>query len=313
MGKLTYSLDERKHMNRAMRLSLAIGFLMLLTKCYAYYLTGSSAIFSDAAESVVHIFAVGFAAYSMWLSHKPADRDHPYGHDRITFFSAGFEGALIMIAALFILYHAVEKIIFGVTLENLDWGMLFISGATILNGWLGLFLIKRGKRYHSIVLEADGKHILTDCVTSSGVVLALILTRITGWLYFDPLIAALIGVNILWTGFKLLHQAFNGLMDRTDSSLERKIKEVLNEATSRYDVKYHQLRYRDAGNRLLIEVHLLFPNTFSLLQAHELATCIELDIEMAFAKPTELVTHLEPLEEKDEEHSRLLGQRGYSN
>lgn len=196
MGKITYSNDDRKHMNRAMRLSLTVGFLMLFLKCYAFFLTGSSAIFSDAAESVVHIFAVGFAAYSMWLSHKPADRDHPYGHDRITFFSAGFEGALIMIAALFILYQAVQKVLHGVELENLDWGMLFISVATVLNGWLGLYLVRQGKRYHSLVLEADGKHILTDCITSSGVIVALILTRVTGWLYFDPLIAGLIGLNI---------------------------------------------------------------------------------------------------------------------
>lgn len=307
MGKITYSLEERRHMNRAMRLSLAVGFFMLIIKCYAFYLTGSSAIFSDAAESIVHIFAVGFAAYSMWLSHKPADRDHPYGHDRITFFSAGFEGALIMIAALFILYQAVQKLMFGVTLENLDWGMLFISAATILNGWLGLYLVRQGKKYHSLVLEADGKHILTDCITSSGVILALVLTRVTGWLYFDPLIAVLIGLNILWTGIRLLHNAFNGLMDRSDPSLDNKIRKVLNEVTQRYDVRFHNLRHRDAGNRLLIEVHLLFPSTFSIVQAHEVATCIEQLVETNFAKPTELVTHLEPIEDHDEVHARLLG------
>lgn len=310
MGKITYSLEERRRMNRAMRLSLAVGFFMLIIKCYAFFLTGSSAIFSDAAESVVHIFAVGFAAYSMWLSHKPADRDHPYGHDRITFFSAGFEGALIMVAALFILHQAVQKIVYGVALENLDRGMLFISVATILNGWLGLYLIKQGKRYHSLVLEADGKHILTDCITSSGVILALILTRVTGWLYFDPLIAVLIGLNILWTGLRLLHDAFNGLMDRSDLSLDSKIRHVLDEVTKRYEVRYHNLRHRDAGNRLLIEVHLLFPSGFSLVQAHEVSTRIEQHVETSFAKPTEMVTHLEPLEDHDEVHSRLLGRGG---
>lgn len=310
MGKITYSETERRHMNRAMRLSLAVGFLMLIIKCYAFFLTGSSAIFSDAAESIVHIFAVGFAAYSMWLSHKPADRDHPYGHDRITFFSAGFEGALIMIAAIFILYQAVQKVLYGVELENLDWGMVFISSATILNGWLGLFLIRQGKKYHSLVLEADGKHILTDCITSSGVILALVLTRVTGWLYFDPIIALLIGLNILWTGIRLLHNSFNGLMDRSNLALDQQIRQVLNDATRAHEVTYHRLRHRDAGNRLMIEVHLLFPSTFSLVQAHEAATCIEQIVETRFTKPTELVTHLEPIEDHDEIHARLLGHSG---
>ncbi len=310
MGKHTYTFTDRRRMNRAMRLSLGVGLLMLLIKCYAYYLTNSAAIFSDAAESVVHVFAVGFAAYSMWLSHKPADRDHTYGHDRITFFSAGFEGALIMIAALFILYHTAQKVIYGVTLENLDWGVVFISGATIINGWLGLYLIKKGKKYYSLVLEADGKHILTDCITSMGVILALVLTRVTGWFYFDPLIAGLIGLNILWTGIRLLKNSCDGLMDRSGPRLDRKIRQLLDEVTQRYQVSYHNLRHRDAGNRLMIEVHLLFPSGYSIAQAHEVATRIEQSIESQFDKPTELISHLEPLEGHDEIHAKLLGRDG---
>src|ERR1700722_12285535 len=183
MGKITYTSDECRKMNRAMRLSFVIGFFMLAIKCYAYFLTGSAAILSDSAESIVHIFAVGFAAYSMWLSHKPADCDHTYGHDRITFFSAGFEGGLIIIAAIFIFYQAIQKILYGFELENLDQGMVFISIATILNGGLGFYLVHQGKRFYSLVLEADGKHILTDCITSLGVILALVLSRLTGWIY----------------------------------------------------------------------------------------------------------------------------------
>ena len=297
-------------MNKAMRLSLAVGFFMLLIKCYAYFLTGSAAILSDSAESIVHVFAVGFAAFSMWLSHKPADTNHTYGHDRITFFSAGFEGALIISAAIFILCQSIQKIIYGFELNNLDKGMLFICLATVLNGGLGLYLISQGKRFHSLVLEADGKHILTDCMTSLGVLVALLLYRWTGWIYFDPLIAILIGLNILWTGFKLLHNAFHGLMDRSDTILDKRIRERLDGATRKWAINYHHLRHRNAGNRLMIEVHLQFPSEYSITQAHELATHIEQEVESYFEKPTECVTHLEPLEGHDEIHARLLGRQG---
>ncbi len=310
MGKITYTQVEQKQMNRAMQLSFAVGLFMLVIKCYAYFITGSAAILSDSAESVVHVFAVGFAVYSMWLSHKPADRDHTYGHDRITFFSAGFEGVLIIIAAVFILYQSIHKIIYGFELENIDAGMLFILLATVLNGGLGFYLIKQGKKFHSLVLEADGKHILTDCMTSLGVLLALILYRLTGWIYFDPAIAILIACNILWTGLKLLYNCFHGLMDRSDKALDVRVRELLNAAVKKYQISYHKVRHRNAGNRLMIEVHLLFPKDVSLFAAHELATHVEQEVISGFEKPTELVTHLEPLEGHDEIHRRLLGHEG---
>lgn len=293
-----YTQQETRQMNKAMRLSLSVGFFMLIIKTYAYFLTGSAAIFSDAAESVVHVFAVGFAAYSMWLSHKPADDDHTYGHDRIIFFSAGFEGALITIAGLFILFQALQKMLFGFELENLEQGMFFISIATLMNGVLGFYLMRLGKRYHSLVLEADGKHILADCFTSLGVLLALVLTRLTGWIYFDPLLALLVGCNILWTGCKLLYNAFHGLMDRADAKLNKEIRAFLEKATRESGLCFHRLRHRNAGNRLMIEVHLLFPPDLSLFHAHELATHIESSVERAFDQPTELITHLEPMEQK---------------
>lgn len=219
MAKFGYSVEEKKQMNFSMRLSFGVGVFMLVMKAYAYYITGSTAILSDAAESVVHIFAVGFAAYSMWLSLKPPDQDHPYGHDRIAFFSAGFEGALILFAALYIIYHAILKLIYGCELENLDIGMLFVFIATLMNGALGCYLVYGGKKYHSIVLEADGKHILTDCATSLGVIVALVLTKVTGWVFFDPLIAIIIGINILCTGVKLIYHSISGLMDQSDPKM----------------------------------------------------------------------------------------------
>lgn len=310
MGKIIYTAEEQRRMTQAMVLSLGVGFLMLLIKTYAFFLTDSAAILSDSAESIVHIFAVSFATYSMWLSHRPPDQNHIYGHDRITFFSAGFEGALIIAAALFILFQATCKIIYGFTTQNLDKGMICIAIATILNGFLGIYLIRLGRLYQSIVLEADGKHILTDCITSLGVVLALVLTRLTGWNYIDPIIALLIGVNILWTGIRLIHNSFNGLMDRTDLNLDRRIRSLLDEGCLKYEIGYHHLRHRNSGNKLLIEVHLLFPNGLSIFETHETATRIEQFISDSLTLPVEFVSHLEPKEGHDEIHCRLLGHSG---
>lgn len=306
----TYSENERLQMNQAMYLSLVIGFFMLAIKTYAFFLTGSSAILSDATESVVHVFAVGFATYSMWLSHKPADNDHTYGHDRITFFSAGFEGALITVAAVYILYQTIHKILYGFELQNLDQGMFFLSLATVLNGGLGIYLLRLGKKFGSLVLEADGKHILTDCLTSLGVILALILTELTGWIYFDPMIALLVGLNILWTGWNLIRNAFHGLMDRVDPELDKKIHALLKKETKDKGICFHHLRHRNAGNRIIFEVHFLFPSDITLTKAHELATRIECKIEKSFNRPTELISHLEPYEGHDEVHKRLLGREG---
>ncbi|MCB1181175.1 MAG: cation transporter [Chlamydiia bacterium] len=307
---MEYTLSDKKKMNRAMRISFCVGIFMLVMKTYAYFITDSSAILSDAAESIVHVFAVGFAVYSMWLSLKPADRDHAYGHDRIAFFSAGFEGALILIAAIFIVYQAIFKLIHGIELKHIDLGMLFVVVATTLNGFLGIYLVLRGKKYCSLVLEADGKHILTDCFTSLGVIIALVLTRLTGWLILDPLIAIAIGLNILWTGTKLIRNAVSGLMDRIDPILVKKLERLLTSLSVEFRIEFHRLRYRNGGNRLLIETHLLFPKTLSISEAHEVATKIEKRLEEAIEDPLEFITHLEPIEGHDEIHTKLLGRAG---
>lgn len=283
---------------------------MLVMKTYAYMITGSAAILSDAAESVVHVFAVGFAAYSMWLSLKPADRDHTYGHDRIAFFSAGFEGALIMLAACYIIFEGIHKLIFGFELENIDLGMLYICLATAINGILGFYLVYQGKKYYSLVLEADGKHILTDCLTSLGVITALVLTRVTGWMAIDPIIAIMIGINILWTGVKLIRNAIRGLMDEADPKMDKKITKILERLTAECHATYHNLRHRNAGNRLMIEVHLLFPDRCTISEAHRMATQMEREIEEHFEIPVEFISHLEPFEGHDAIHSELLGRPG---
>jgi cation diffusion facilitator family transporter len=288
----------------AMLISLAVGFLMLGTKVLAYGMTGSAAILADAAESVVHVVAVSFAAYSLWLSGKPPDPTHLYGHDKIAFFSAGFEGAMIVLAAVYIVFESIHRLIAGPQLENLGAGALLILVAGLINGALGGYLLWVGKTYGSLILEADGRHVLTDCLTSLGVLVGLGLTILTGWGRFDPMVAILVALQILWMGSKLIRQSIGGLMDEVDPVAQAQIRQLLIEMTSEAGVEFHGLRHRNAGDTTWVEFHLLFPKDTSLESAHTLATRIEERIQHNSTMRTEVISHLETLENHREVHRR---------
>jgi cation diffusion facilitator family transporter len=289
----------------AIRLSLGIGFLMLIGKTFAYALTGSVAILSDAAESVIHVFAVAFAAFSLRLSFKPADRSHPYGHEKISFFSAGMEGMMIVVAAGYIIYTSAAKWIAGLALENLEAGTLITVAAAATNAVLGGYLVWQGKRTRSIVLLANGKHVLTDSWTSLAVIVGLLMVLWTGWLPFDPIIAIAAAINILWSGGKLIRQSVGGLMDEADPVFEGQIKTALDAETGKRGLGYHELRYRHSGTSMWVEFHLLFPKGVTIEEAHWKATEIETALKSSFPLPLNITTHLEPLEKHDEAHERL--------
>ena len=293
----------------AIGLSLGVGFLMLAGKTYAYTITGSAAILSDAAESVVHVVAVGFAAFSLWLSLKPADTSHPYGHEKIGYFSAGMEGMMIVLAAMYILYEAIIKWLGGLQLQNLSTGVLYTAAATAINAALGGYLIWQGKRHKSIILIANGKHVLTDSWTSFGVIVGLLLTIWTGWLPFDPILAILVAFNILWSGGKLLRQSVGGLMDEGDPELERQLRAVLDAETQKRGLWYHELRYRQSGTTLWVETHLLFSHGELIEDAHRKATEIEAAVKRGFSLPVHIITHLEPREGHDEIHQKIKAAR----
>ncbi len=287
----------------AMRMSLAIGVVMLLGKSVAYYVTGSAAILSDFAESVVHVLAVAFAAFSLRLSIKPAAPTFLYGYERITFFSAGFEGAMIVVAAIWILIETIEKWLAGLPLDHLGSGTLLLLGAGLLNAWLGWYLLRVGKRTHSLILEADGKHVLTDSFTSFGVVGGLGLVMLTGWKPFDPLVAIAIAVNILWSGGRLAWRSAVGLLDYSDPETGKQIREHLDRLCHELGVHYHGVRYRTTGYRQIIEVHLLFPHETSVGEAHRLATLLEERVPKELGQPAEVITHLESLEDHEDVHT----------
>ena len=202
MNTVSLTPDQRHSRDRiAIRISFLTGLAMLAGKWMAWGLTGSSAILSDAAESVVHILGVGMAAYSVWLSHRPADEGHPYGHDKVTYFSAGAEGLLILLAAAYIMYEAIHMLLGEPALRNLDAGVGIIAIASAVNLALGLYLVRTGRKTGSLILVANGQHVLTDSWTSFGVFAGLGLALLTGWYILDPIVALMVAANIVWTGF----------------------------------------------------------------------------------------------------------------
>jgi len=286
----------------AMRLSLIFGFAMLIGKTTAWYMTHSAAIFSDAAESVIHVIAVGFASFSLRLSAKPASHHFLYGYERFTFFSAGFEGALIVVAAVAIIFESIREWIAGLKLEHLGSGFGIILMAGILNAGLGYYLIRTGRRTNSLILEANGKHVLTDSWTSFGVVAGLGLVLLTHWKPFDPIVAILVAVNILWSGGSLVWRSAVGLLDYSDPQAGRKIRERLDAICSELHIEYHGVRFRTTGYRQIIEVHLLFPRLTSVSDAHGLATILEERLPAEIGMPAEVITHLESLEDHADVH-----------
>lgn len=277
----------------AMTLSVAAGIFLLALKAVAWVWTGSTAILSDLGESAAHLVAVGFAAYSLWLTLRPADANHLYGHAKISFFSAGFEGAMIMAAALYILYEAVGAAIRGPELSHIPIGLALTSLAAVLNGVLGWHLIRTGKRRGSIILEANGHHVLTDCWTSLGVLVALGLVQLTGWPYWDPLFAAAAAINILVSGLRLIRRSVSGLMDAADPAVHREIERIVTAEASKHGITHHNLRHRNIGDAYLVELHLDFPPDILLRDAHRVATEIEESLEKSIHPAAHVITHLE--------------------
>jgi cation diffusion facilitator family transporter len=209
---------------------------------------------------------------------------------------------MIIIAALYIIYESIDKWIHGLQLDNVGAGTSFTAVAAVINAGLGWYLVRQGRNHHSLVLEANGKHVLTDSWTSFGVILGLALVLFTGWLPFDPIFAIFVALNILWTGGSLLRRSVGGLMDESDPKIDAILSATLDRETQKLGIRYHHLRHRNAGNKLLVEFHLLFHENVSIAEAHQQATLIEREIHNAVPLKVEVTSHLEPIEGHDEIH-----------
>jgi cation diffusion facilitator family transporter len=287
--------DIRK---KAMAASLGIAVVMLGGKLTAYVLTGSDAIFSDAAESVIHIFATLTAAASLWYASRPADVEHLYGHGKIAYFSAGFEGALILLASGAILFSAVRSLLLGPELQNLGIGILITAALGLVNLVLGLFLVRVGRKHDAVILVANGQHVLTDMWTSVGVVGGVAIVWATGIRWLDPVVAIAVALQILANAVSLIRRSIGGLLDAADSGRSRAICGVLDEEVRAGSIdSYHHLRHRKVNDELWIEFHLLIPGSLDLTEAHHRATRIEERLRGLLPdRRVHVLTHVEPSE-----------------
>ncbi len=281
---------------RAMHLSLGASVLMLVGKCTAAWISGSDAILSDAAESVVHILATGFAAFSLWYARQPPDRQHPYGHGKIAYVSIGAEGAVIGSAGLGILYLAGRSLLHGPELREIGVGLLIMGVMAAVNLALGLYLIRTGKRHQARVLVANGHHVLTDMWTSLGVIAGVTLVLLTDLPWLDPLTALAAGLYILYNAASLLREAWNGLMERVEEADAANLLAIFQQAQDAGLIQgYHQVRFRQINDALWIEAHLLFPRASTLREAHAQASRLEAQLRDAFPERRVFTsTHLEP-------------------
>lgn len=253
---------------KAALISLLVGFGMFAAKITAYLITGSSAIFSDAAESVVHVMATSMALYSIILSSRPPDKSHLYGHGNIEYFSAGIEGFLIVLAALTIIYTSASDIILGAKPDKLGIGTFIIGVAGAVNLFLGFYLIRKGKETNSLALVADGKHVLTDSYTSIGVIVGLILVMFTDFYLLDPLFAIGVALNILYTGYKLVRESIGGLMNETDPETLQKMIDIFHRMRKNHWIDLHHLRFWKSAEKLFSDFHLTIPYYFDIKTSH---------------------------------------------
>jgi cation diffusion facilitator family transporter len=280
-----------------MLITFVVGLGLMGVKFLGYWVTGSSAILSDALESIINVVASGFGLGSIIVSAKPADESHPYGHGKIEFFSAGFEGALIIAAAIGIFFAGMKQVMHPQDLPNLEQGLFFLVVAGLGNFVLGVALLRVGKRTKSIVLEADGKHLLTDVFTSGAVLLGLVLVYFTGWFRLDGIIACIAGGNIVFWGIKLVRQAYGGLMHASDPQLLDEICDLLLRQRKDLWVDVHRLRAWKSGSRVHVDFHLVLQRELPLEAAHQEVKELEKVFSDHFGETSEVLIHLDPCSE----------------
>jgi cation diffusion facilitator family transporter len=287
---------EREKLTRFAWLSIAAAVVTIALKTAAYYFTGSVGLLSDALESLINLAAAIVALFTLKIAAQPADEEHAFGHDKAEYFSSGIEGTLIFIAALSIIYTAILRLLAPRPLEQLSIGLIVSGAATVVNLIVARILIRIGKNHHSLVLEADGHHLMTDVWTSIGVVIGVSLVNLTGWLRLDPIVAILVAVNIIWTGFSLIKRSVLGLMDTAVPSEIQWIAEgVLKKYAATEGLTYENFRSRQSGMKKFFYVDIQFPNDWTIHKVHAIADRIEIEISDKVPNST-VFSHLEPFD-----------------
>ena len=287
--------NEQKLLERFMWLSIAAAVLTIVLKATAAWVTGSVGFLSDAIESGINLIAAAVGLWALKLSAKPADANHHFGHARAEYFSAQVEGSLILLASVAIIVTAVDRLIHPVPVEQLGIGLAFSVVATVLNGAVGVVLIRAGKKYRSTTLDADGHHLLTDVWTTVGVIVGMALVWLTGWQPLDPIVALVVGANIMFTGYKLLKGAIQGLLAESLPKEENQIVHAyLNEYAAANNVKFTSVRTTAAGRERMVNLVMQVPGDWSVARAHDHADEVEVGVAEALGG-AETIVHVEPL------------------
>lgn len=259
-------------------------------------MTGSVGLLSDALESAVNLAGAMMALAMLTLAERPADEGHAFGHGKAEYFSSGFEGLLILLAAGAIVIAAIDRLLQPQPLEQIGIGLLVSLLASLINLAVGRILLIAGRRQRSIIIEADGQHLLTDVWTSAGVILGVGAVAVTGWLWLDPLLALLVASNIVWTAWRLLQRSASGLMDASLPAEEHaRVLAVLDAYRAR-GIDFHALRTRESGMRRFVSLHVLVPGVWTIARGHQLVEELESEIRQALPHAS-VFTHLEPIEE----------------
>jgi cation diffusion facilitator family transporter len=290
------SLQPAAKLKLAALVSIAVAAIVMGLKYLAYWRTGSAALYSDALESIVNLVTAGVALYAIHIAFQPADRQHQFGHHKAEYFSAVIEGVLIVVAALLILHEAYDAFVKPRILNDLTAGLGLNAVATGINaGWCA-FLLRWGRRQRSPALIADGWHLLTDVFTSIGVLVGLGLATVTGWQFLDPLLAALVALNILWAGWRLVRESVSGLMDEAvTAEVARSIRAVI-AANAEGAIEAHDVKTRTAGRVTFIEFHLVVPGDMTVATSHQICNRLEAALIEA-VQGAEVLIHVEPEEE----------------
>lgn len=297
-----------KRLLRLLWLSIGAAVATISLKLLAWVLTGSAGLLSDAAESLVNLAAAIVAMVAMRWSLRPPDEEHAYGHAKAEYFSAGLEGAFILLAALFIAVAAAGRLVDPAPLDDVGLGLMVSAFAALISLIVARLLLRAARQEHSIVLEADGKHLLTDVWTSAGVIVGVALVVLTGWERLDPIIALLVAANIVYTGSVLIRRSGAGLMDRSlDQPSLAEIDEILDRFEDR-GLRFHAIRTRQAASRAFISLHVLMPGSWSVKRGHDAAEQVEAALRDAVPRAT-VFTHLEPAEDPSSFADRGLDRR----
>lgn len=283
---------------RAARLSLGIAVVLLAVKAFAWLLTGSAAILSDALESIINVVAAAFAVFSVTVAGAPPDKSHPYGHGNVEYYAAWFEGMLILLASVGIFWESWDKIFHPEPLPHLGAGLALLVAASAVNLWLGLRLLRQGRQSGSLTLVADGKHVLTDVYTSAGVLAGLGLVWWTGWLWLDGAVACLVGANIAWTGVGLVRRSVAGFMNESDPALLDGICALLRENRHPSWIDIHRLRAIKSGRELHVDLHLILPRDMLLWEAHAQVAAMEELLRGRLGPDADIMIHADPCDDR---------------